>query len=232
MLVEEHPNMKCRRLWRLILIGNLVFSSFSRLPFVLRYMECLCHPYIESLPTLWYLSHSVPWSPTAVGIAQNTPSVTKMAARKSPSAAKRLQENRDKVRSRKYVQSYTYWVSLPSIKNLTKLRWYNVPLFIAPSLSSTCSLRLTQISLTKLKEVLRSWGQAKNSYKVVALEYSSISKLESTSNRKDSRRNNKLYRRRHTDSLSTGIIYVLIITIGLCKRKVPRRDRSKLLVPQ
>ncbi len=31
---------------------TLLLADFSRLLFVLCYMECLCHPYIESLPTL------------------------------------------------------------------------------------------------------------------------------------------------------------------------------------
>ncbi len=30
----------------------VVLKEFSRLPFVLLHMACLCHPYIQSLPTL------------------------------------------------------------------------------------------------------------------------------------------------------------------------------------
>ncbi len=48
-VVTEHSSMKVRYPQSLT---TVVLAEFSRLPFVLLHMACLCHPYIQSLPTL------------------------------------------------------------------------------------------------------------------------------------------------------------------------------------
>ncbi len=48
-VVTEHLSMKVRYPQSLT---TVVLAEFSRLPFVLLHMACLCHPYIQSLPTL------------------------------------------------------------------------------------------------------------------------------------------------------------------------------------
>ncbi len=48
-MVTEHSSMKVRYPQSLT---TAVLAEFSRLPFVLLHMPCLCHPYIQSLPTL------------------------------------------------------------------------------------------------------------------------------------------------------------------------------------
>ncbi len=48
-VVTEHSSMKVRYPQSLT---TAVLAEFSRLPFVLLHMACLCHPYIQSLPTL------------------------------------------------------------------------------------------------------------------------------------------------------------------------------------
>ncbi len=47
LVVTEHSRMKVRYPQSLTTV-----VLFSRLPFVLLHMACLCHPYIQSLPTL------------------------------------------------------------------------------------------------------------------------------------------------------------------------------------
>ncbi len=49
LVVTEHSSMKVRYPHSLT---TVVLAEFSRLPFVLLYVACLCHPYIQSLPTL------------------------------------------------------------------------------------------------------------------------------------------------------------------------------------
>ncbi len=49
LVLTEHSRMKVRYPQSLT---TVVLAEFSRLPFVLLHMACLCHPYIQSLPTL------------------------------------------------------------------------------------------------------------------------------------------------------------------------------------
>ncbi len=49
LVVTEHSLMKVRYPHSLT---TVVLAEFSRLPFVLLHMACLCHPYIQGLPAL------------------------------------------------------------------------------------------------------------------------------------------------------------------------------------